>query len=58
MTVTRHPALTGSELTRIHPNYETADDKHLERLGPLAEGEQQSGEDGETIVQQQSSLPA
>lgn len=50
--------MTGSVLTRVHPDDEAADDKHLEGLGLLAEGEQQSGEDGETIVHQQRSLPA
>lgn len=45
-------------LTRVHPDYETADDQHLERLGLLAQGEQQSGKDGEAIVNQQRSLPA
>lgn len=45
-------------LTRVHPDYEAADDEHLERLGPLTEGEQQRCEDGEAVVQQQRSLPA
>lgn len=45
-------------LTRVHPDYETANDEHLERLGFLAEGEQQSCEDGKAVVHQQRSLPA
>lgn len=44
-------------LTRVQPNDETADDEHLEGLGPLTEGEQQSGEDGEAVVHQQCPSP-
>lgn len=51
-----NPGIIHEELTRVNSNYEPANDEHLKRFCRLAQGQKQSSDDSEAVIQQQGSL--